>query len=271
MKSYNNTGETKMKQLNFRQLITSKCVLLDGATGSNLQAAGMPSGCCPEQWILEHEETLISLQQRYLEAGSDVLYAPTFTSNRIKLSEYGLEDQLEQMNERLVALSKEAVKRYRMHTNSTRDIYIAGDLTMTGQQLAPMGTLSFESLVEIYKEQVKVLEKAGVDLYVIETMMSLQECRAALLAVKESCDLPVMVTLTFKKDGRTLYGTSPETAITVLQKMGADAVGVNCSTGPEKMCEVIKRMKPFAQVPLIAKPNAGIPKLENDKDRKSVV
>ena len=237
----------------FRELVKKGPVLLDGATGTNLQKAGMPVGVCPEQWILENSEELIDLQKRYVEAGTDILFAPTFTASRIKLKEYGLEDHLEEMNRKLVALSKEAAKG----TNAL----VAGDLTMTGEQLYPLGDLMFEDLVDVYKEQAKIIAEAGADLFVVETMMSLQECRAAVLAIREVCDLPVMVSLTYNEDGRTLYGTDPVTAVVVMQSLGADAVGMNCSTGPEAMLEPIAKMAEYATIPLLAKPNAGMPEL----------
>lgn len=237
----------------FRELVKKGPVLLDGATGTNLQKAGMPVGVCPEQWILENSEVLIDLQKRYVEAGTDILFAPTFTASRIKLKEYGLEDHLEEMNRKLVALSKEAAKG----TNAL----VAGDLTMTGEQLYPLGDLMFEDLVDVYKEQAKIIAEAGADLFVVETMMSLQECRAAVLAIHEVCDLPVMVSLTYNEDGRTLYGTDPVTAVVVMQSLGADAVGMNCSTGPEAMLEPIAKMAEYATIPLLAKPNAGMPEL----------
>lgn len=237
----------------FRELVKNGPVLLDGATGTNLQKAGMPVGVCPEQWILENSEVLIDLQKQYVEAGTDILFAPTFTASRIKLKEYGLEDHLEEMNRKLVALSKEAAKG----TNAL----VAGDLTMTGEQLYPLGDLMFEDLVDVYKEQAKIIAEAGADLFVVETMMSLQECRAAVLAIREVCDLPVMVSLTYNEDGRTLYGTDPVTAVVVMQSLGADAVGMNCSTGPEAMLEPIAKMAEYAAIPLLAKPNAGMPEL----------
>lgn len=237
----------------FRELVKKGPVLLDGATGTNLQKAGMPVGVCPEQWILENSEVLIDLQKQYVEAGTDILFAPTFTASRIKLKEYGLEDHLEEMNRKLVALSKEAAKG----TNAL----VAGDLTMTGEQLYPLGDLMFEDLVDVYKEQAKIIADAGADLFVVETMMSLQECRAAVLAIREVCDLPVMVSLTYNEDGRTLYGTDPVTAVVVMQSLGADAVGMNCSTGPEAMLEPIAKMAEYATIPLLAKPNAGMPEL----------
>jgi len=236
----------------FRELVKNGPVILDGATGTNLQDAGMPVGVCPEQWILEHEDVMIRLQKDYVEAGTNILYAPTFTANRIKLEEYGIEEHLEEMNERLVGISREAAGDRAL---------VAGDLTMTGQQLFPMGDLMFEELVDIYKEQVRAILKAGVDLFVVETMMSLQESRAAVLAIRETCDLPVMVSLTFNEDGRTLYGTDPATAVVVMQSLGADAVGLNCSTGPGEMLAPVKEMVAYANIPVLAKPNAGLPEL----------
>ena len=138
-------------------------------------------------------------------------------------------------------------------------------MTITGEMVAPIGKMSFEELVNIYKEQVECILHEGADLFVIETMMSLQECRAALLAVRESCDLPVIVSLTYQENNRTLYGTDPVTATVVLQAMGADAIGVNCSTGPDSMNEIVRQMKEVAHVPIMVKPNAGIPYLKDGR------
>ncbi len=244
-----------MTKKEFSQFCSNQYIYLDGATGSNLQAKGMKAGECPETWILEHPEALTELQRQYVEAGTNILYAPTFTANRIKLAEYGLEHRLSEINHALVALSKEAAQGKAL---------VAGDITMTGQQLAPIGTLDFEELIDVYKQQIEAIVSAGADLLVVETMMSLQEARAALIAAKETCELPVMVTLTFESDGKTLFGTDPVTAMVVLQSLGADAVGVNCSTGPKEMCKVVRAMKEVAQIPVIAKPNAGLPSLDSD-------
>jgi len=255
-----------MTKKEFRELAESRLVFLDGATGSNLQKAGMPAGVCPEQWILQHPDTFIGLQKSYLHRGTDILYAPTFSANRIKLGEYGLGDRLTELNRELVGLSKRAVGEYIVEKRNAEFIpFIAGDVTMTGKLLEPLGPLSFEEAVEVYKEQMRVLVDSGVDLLVIETMMSLQETRAALIAAGEVCDLPVMVTMTFDETGHTLYGTEPETAVLVLQGLGADAVGVNCGAGPQRCLSVVKRMKAVANVPVIAKPNAGMPHLRGDE------
>ena len=249
-----------MNRSDFRSLLENRILCLDGATGTNLMAAGMPLGVCPEQWILEHPEILIQLQISFLEAGTNIVYAPTFTCNRIKLREYHLEDKTIEMNQNLVRLSREAVRRCNGRG------YVAGDMTMTGRQLFPIGDLQFEELVEVYKEQAKALLDAGVDLIVVETMMSLQESRAALIAIRElSQDIPVMVSLTFREDGKTLFGTTPGVAVIVLQGLGADAVGLNCSTGPEEMTALLEDMKKYATIPVFAKPNAGMPELENGK------
>ena len=244
-----------MKKEQFRTLLQQKIIVLDGATGTNLQKAGMPTGVCPEQWILDHPDVLVNLQTDYINAGSNIVYAPTFSGNRIKLEEYGLQDRLEEINTKLVELSKKAVARtgYRA--------YVAGNLTMTGRQLYPIGKLMPEELIDVYKEQIQCLVKSGVDLLVVETMMSLAEARAALIAAKETCDLPVIISMTYGEDGRTLYGTDPATAVVVLQSLGADAIGINCSTGPEEMIPLVEQMKQYANVPILAKPNAGMPEL----------
>lgn len=244
-----------MNKIQFKQFIDSKIIMLDGATGSNLMDKGMPVGVCPEKWILDNPKHLIDLQRDYIKAGSNIVLAPTFTANRIKLAEYGLEKDIIDINERLVGLSKKAIAEegYRA--------YVAGDLTMTGKQLKPIGTMELEELIDVYKEQAQILVKAGVDLFIVETMMNLAEARAALIAIKEVCDLPVMVSLTFNEDGKTLFGQTPETAVVVLQSLGADAVGINCSTGPDKMIPLVKRMLKYAKVPVFAKPNNGMPEL----------
>lgn len=244
-----------MTKQEFKTLCENKFVVLDGATGSNLMQKGMPVGVCPEQWILEHPDAILELQRAYVEAGTDILYAPTFTANSLKLKEYGLEEKAKEMNQELIRLSKEAAGGKAL---------VAADLTMTGIQLAPIGPLDFEDLISIYKEQISYVVEAGADLIVVETMMSLQETRAAVIAAKETCDLPVMCTLTFEKDGKTLYGTNAETAAVTLASLGADAVGANCSTGPEQMALVVEAMAKVTDLPIIAKPNAGLPSLDEN-------
>ena len=234
-------------------------IYLDGATGSNLVKAGMPSGVCPEQWILEHREVMLQLQKEYVQAGTNILYAPTFTANCVKLAEYHLEKNMSSMIHDLVAISKEAAADTPGHP-----VYVAGDITMTGEQLRPMGKMELEDLIAIYKEQILCLVDAGADLLVVETMMSLAETRAALIAAKEVCDLPVIATLTFEADGRTLFGTDAKTAAVVLESLGASAIGANCSTGPAQMEGIISDMVSVTTIPIIAKPNAGLPFLDEN-------
>lgn len=245
-----------MTREELKALIADGPVILDGATGTNLMEKGMPMGVCPEAWILENKEIMIDLQRRYVEAGTQILYAPTFTANRIKLEEYDLSDRLEQMNRDLVKISKEA---------AGGKAYVAGDMTMTGKQLFPLGDLMFEELVDVYKEQARILDDEGVDLFVVETMMSLQESRAAVIAIREVSDLPIMVSLTYNEDGRTLFGTTPEVAVVVLQSLGADVIGVNCSTGPAEMAPLVAKMAEYATIPILAKPNNGFPELIDGK------
>ena len=248
-----------MTREEFITLSKDHILYLDGATGSNLVKAGMPSGVCPEQWILEHQDVMLQLQKDYVQAGTNILYAPTFTANCVKLAEYHLEKNMTSMIRDLVAISKKAAESTPGHP-----VYVAGDLTMTGEQLKPMGKMELETLIDIYKEQILCLVDAGADLLVVETMMSLAETRAALIAAKEVCDLPVIATLTFEADGRTLFGTDAKTAAIVLESLGASAIGANCSTGPAQMESIISEMVSHTRIPVIAKPNAGLPFLDEN-------
>ena len=248
-----------MTREEFSALSKDHILYLDGATGSNLVKAGMPSGVCPEQWILEHKDVMLKLQKDYVQAGTNILYAPTFTANRVKLAEYHLENNMSAMIHELVAISREAAASSPGHT-----VLVAGDITMTGEQLKPMGKMELEELIDIYKEQILSMVDAGVDLLVVETMMSLAETRAALIAAKEVCDLPVIATLTFEADGRTLFGTDAKTAAIVLESLGASAIGANCSTGPAQMESIISDMVTHTRIPVIAKPNAGLPFLDEN-------
>lgn len=234
-------------------------LLLDGATGSNLRKAGMPVGISSEEWVLKNPEVLKELQRAYVEAGSEIVYAPTFGANRISLMNFGLEKQVTEMNRRLLAISKEAVGACAL---------VAGDLTTTGKLLEPRGDLSYETLYKIYQEQIKALADAGADLLVAETMLSVDETVAALDAAQSVCDLPVMCTLSLEADGTALYGGNAVEAVMTLQEMGAAAVGLNCSVGPDQLEAVVANMKKVAQVPIIAKPNAGMPVI-NEKGEAS--
>ncbi|MBU1928949.1 MAG: homocysteine S-methyltransferase family protein [Candidatus Omnitrophica bacterium] len=237
-------------------ILKTRVMILDGAIGTELQKQGMPSGVCPEFWCLKNPGIIRGVHSAYCRAGSDIIYSSTFGANRIKLKQYKLENKLEQINRKLVLLAKEA---------AGSKVLVSGDIGPTGKLIQPSGRLDFEAAVEVFKEQVRALERAGADLFTVETMSDIQEARAALIAVKESSSKFVIVTLTFGKDARTLSGTDPRTALITLQSLGADAIGVNCSSGPQEMLKLIEQMKPYASVPLVAKPNAGIPKLVRNK------
>ena len=233
-----------------------RIVILDGATGTNLIEQGMSAGECTELFISENKELLVELQREYVKAGSEILLAPTFGLNRVKLSKYGLEGRMEELAEQLVGLTRKAADGKAL---------VAADLSGLGLFLAPAGESTFEELVSIYKEQVECCLKAGVDLFFIETVMTIEEARAALLAVKELCDKPVAVCMTFTAGGRTITGVDAMTALMTLQSMGADAFGMNCSTGAQDMLLHIERISPYARIPIIAKPNAGLPETVNGK------
>ena len=227
-------------------------LILDGATGTQLQKRGFEGDISTEQWVLAHPEAIQDVQRRYADAGSQVIYAPTFGANRQKLEERHVFNQTAEYNRKLTAISKEAVGDR---------VWIAGDMAPTGLFLAPLGTATFEELVDIYTEQAAGLEQAGVDLYVVETMMTLSDARAAVLAIRSVSDKPIFVTFTCDESGRSLSGTDVTAALTVLQGMGISAFGLNCSTGPDQMLVQLKRLHRYARVPLIAKPNAGMPEI----------
>lgn len=233
-------------------LLTKKAVLLDGATGSNLMAAGMPRGICTEQWVLEHPEVLLRLQEAYVEAGSRIIYAPTFGGNRKNLASHGLEKNIADINHRLVSLSQQA---------SRGRALIAGDITTLGM-ISPAGPLSYEEAFEIYREQISFLKEAGVDLLVAETMIQLDETLAALDAAHDVCDLPVLCSMSVEADGSIFTGGNAIEACAALESAGADAVGLNCSVGPDQLVSVVRNICETVSVPVLAKPNAGMPLID---------
>lgn len=236
-------------------IIDKRVMILDGASGTEIQKRGIPAGACPELWCLEEKKTIRAIHHDYCEAGADVIFTCTFGANIFKLSQYKATN-VTSINRELALLARQSVD------NNT---LVAGDIGPTGRFIEPFGDLGFDEAVDAFKDQVKGLIQGGVDLFIIETMMDIQEARAALIAVKEVSDLFCMVTMTYEDGGRTLNGTDPVSALITLQSLGADAVGCNCSTGPEGMIPLIAAMKPHATIPLVAKPNAGIPRLENAK------
>lgn len=229
-------------------------LLLDGATGSNLMAAGMPRGVCTEIWVRDHKDVFLRLQKAYIEAGSQVIYAPTFGGNRISLSMHGLENEIEALNKTLVSYSLEA---------ADDKVLVAGDLTTTGKMMAPAGELSYEQAFEVYQEQIHYLAEAGVDLLAVETMISIEETLAALDAALSVCDLPVMCSMTIESDGSLFTGGNIFEAALALESAGASAVGINCSVGPEQLVAIIRTLYETVSIPVIAKPNAGMPVIDD--------
>lgn len=229
-------------------------MILDGATGTALIRAGMPAGVCPEQWILENPEVIEDIQSRYFRAGSDVVLAPTFGANASVLSRYGLSEKTAEMNTALASISRE-------NADAFTGKYVAGDLSPTGKMLAPIGDITLDEMAEIFSEQARALDKL-VDFYVIETQMDLASARAAVLGVKAVSEKPVFVTMTVTESGKTMYGDTPACALLALSELGISAFGLNCSTGPREMKDLLAPLLALSVslgIPLIAKPNAGAP------------
>ncbi len=228
-------------------------ILLDGATGSNLMKMGMPRGACTEAWVAEHPETILELQRAYAAAGSQIIYAPTFSANRHSLERHGLSDRVRDLNQRLVQISKQV-----------EGVLVAGDMTTTGVPMEPLGTMSYNELFHIYSEQALALSEAGADLIVVETMLGVDETAAALEAIQSVCDLPVMCTVSIQADGSLYFGGTCYDAVTTLETLGASAVGINCSLGPEQLLSIVRNLKELIHIPLIVKPNAGMPTISHE-------
>lgn len=241
-----------MTKNDFKEL-TKNPLLLDGATGSNLMAAGMPRGVCTETWILKHRDILKELQQSYVNAGSRVLYAPTFGANRMNLSLHHLEEHIKEMNDALVSLARESAKDM---------AFVAGDITTTGKMMEPAGDLTYETAFEVYKEQISYLSQAGVDFIIAETMINIEETLAAVDAASQVCELPILCTMTVEADGSIFSGGNAVEAALALESAGASAVGINCSVGPDQLVSVVRNIKEAVSIPVIAKPNAGMPLID---------
>jgi len=243
-----------MNRTEFQSWTKKHIRLMDGATGSNLMKAGMPRGVCTEQWVLEHPDAILALQGAYKAAGSDMVYAPTFCANRIAFSGYGLQDDVSRMNRELVALSKKAVDS---------GVLVAGDMTTTGKPADPEDSDGYQQLLDAYREQAEALISGGADLIGVETMMGVNECVAAIEAIRSLGDIAVICTLSVQSDGKCYFDGSVFEAAELLEALGADAIGVNCSTGPDQLESVIRTLKNTCTLPIIAKPNAGMPKISD--------
>ncbi|SFG74564.1 homocysteine S-methyltransferase family protein [Oribacterium sp. WCC10] len=231
-------------------------IFFDGGTGSILQEKGLQPGELPETWNLSHPEEIIDLHLGYLRAGSHIFNTNTFGANRLKYP-----DNLDEIVSSAVHLAKEARRR----SGREDDSYIALDIGPTGKLLKPMGDLSFDDAVDIFSEVVRIGAREGADLVLIETMNDTYEAKAAVLAAKENCDLPVLLTCVFDASGKMLTGGTPESMVSMFEALGVNALGTNCSLGPEQMIPIVERLVNASHVPVLVNPNAGLPKCEDGK------
>ncbi|MBC8016358.1 MAG: homocysteine S-methyltransferase family protein [Sporomusaceae bacterium] len=226
--------------------------IFDGAMGTMLQEAGLPSGACPELWNIEKPAAITAIHKSYIDSGADIIETNTFGANRVKLTHYGLQDKVALLNRAAVDAARAACGP---------NTKVAGSVGPTGKLIAPLGDLSFDYAYEVFVEQITALHSAGVDMILIETIIDIQEMRAALLAAKAVTDKPIICQMTFEADGRTVTGTDPVTAAIILEAMGADIIGANCSLGPAQLLEVVKQLASVTTCPISIQPNAGMPKL----------
>jgi len=240
----------------FRKIIRDRVLVMDGAMGTMLQSMGMPPGACPEELNLSKPELIQKIHRMYIQAGADILDTNTFGANRIKLRDYGLENRVEEINAAGIRNARLAAKGR---------AYVAGSIGPTGKFVEPVGDISFEEAVEVFREQADAMIRAGADLIAIETMMDIREFKAAIVAVRECGNIPILAMMTFNEDFRTVLGTPGEVTAVVAEGLGVDVVGANCSVGPERLFEVIKRMSRVTSLPLIMQANAGIPELIDGK------
>lgn len=243
-----------MKKEEFYKLLEQKPLILDGATGSNLQKVGMPRGCCTEQWILEHPDTLVSLQRQYVHAGSQVIYAPTFQAQPIALQKVGLEKDTEKINEQLVRLSRSV----------SDSVLVAGNLTTLATFTDSFDESNFDLLVENYRRQIKGLLAGGADLLAAETLMYPLEAEAILTAAELEGAETVMYTFTMQSDGSLFSGRDAAPILQELEQAGAAAVGFNCVAADRMLPGLVSRLKRYVKGALICKPNAGNPVIGRD-------
>lgn len=240
------------------ELLHSGIVFLDGGTGAVFQQMGLKAGERPELWNQTHPEQVTALHRAYYEAGSHIVSTNTFGINGLKYSQQEIET--------LVGAAVSHVKAARMQAGYTEsERYVALDVGPTGKMLKPLGDLDFEKAVAAFQAVIEVGVAHGVDLIFIETMNDSLETKAAVLAAKESCDLPVFVTTVYDETGKLMTGAGPEAMVALLEGLRADAIGLNCSLGPEQMKPVVERLAKVASVPLVVKPNAGLPHVQDGK------
>ena len=233
----------------FEMLMKRSPILLDGAMGTNLIAAGMPMGCCQEEWMLAHEDVVMDIQRRYAEAGSQIIYAPTFTAQPSRLKRYGLDAKAESINERLVQILRKAAP----------DCLIAGSMTTLAGEINTRSEDCFSEMVHQYRRQIKAIKGGGADLIVGETLLSSTDARAILLAAKEEHADGVMLSFALREDGKLRSGEETKIVFEMLKQEGALALGVNCAPADDALPMLIQRLRSYTSLPLICKPNAGRP------------
>ena len=238
----------------FHALLANGPLLLDGATGSNLQKAGMPRGCCTEEWILAHPQALTDLQQRYAEAGSQILYAPTFQAQPIALVQAGLDAETEAINARLVALTRSAAP----------ECLVAGNLTTLAAFTDSWDEGNFDLLVENYRRQIRGLIDGGADLLAAETLMYPTEAEAILCAAELEGAGAAMYTFTMQSDGALFSGRDAGPILRSLEEAGAAAVGFNCVAADNMTPGLVSKLRRYVTGPLVCKPNAGVPVIGDD-------
>lgn len=248
--------------MNFSEYLKNNIVYLDGGMGTLLQAQGLTPGEHPEKWNISHPEIITDIHKNYFNSGSNVVCTNTFGANSLKFDETELEEIIKS------AISN--AKKARELSDTTHEKFIALDIGPTGKLLKPLGDLDFEDAVSVFSKTVKLGVKYGVDLVLIETMNDSYETKAALLAVKENCDLPVLVSNAYNEDGKLMTGASPAAMVALLEGMGATAIGANCSLGPKQLTKVAEELLENASVPVILKPNAGLPEIKDGKTKFNV-
>ncbi len=239
--------------MNFRTYLQNNLVLLDGGMGTLLQAAGLPVGELPEWWNLSHADAVAAIYRAYFDAGSNVVNTNTFGASPLKFDA----DELDAV----IGAAVRNARRAAEESVGPQEKFVALDIGPTGKLLAPFGDFDFEDAVAAFAAVVRLGVKHGVDLVTVETMNDAYETKAALLAVKENCDLPVLVSCAFGADGKLMTGASPAAMVALLEGMGADAIGVNCSLGPDALAPVVREYLRLASVPVLLKPNAGLPEV----------
>jgi len=240
-----------MRKPILQRLASGDVLIADGATGTMLQAAGLPTGMPGEAWVLERPEEIMKLHRAYVEAGSQLILTTTFGGTRVRLKKAGLEARVAEINTRAAELARQV---------AGDDFYVGGDIGPTGEMMAPIGSLTYEAAVEMFAEQARALAAGGVDVIYIETMSDLNEAKAAVEGARQACDLPVFCTFSFDTHGRTNMGVSPTQAAQAMAALGVPATGANCGHEPEEVLDILPQMRQAApDAYLIAKPNAGIP------------